>query len=129
MTRWTVALLLGAVALASSPNLAGQAQPDLVPIVAVTGCLAEQGTQWMLMRATDPVPSVANGPAAGQPLTGPTTGTRQYRLIGISEFNLPSHAGHTVLVKGLLVKASAETRVNVTSVTMVSATCAVPPKP
>ncbi len=129
MTRATVALLLGAVALAPSPNHARQAQPDLVPIVAVTGCLAERGTQWMLTRATDPVPSVANGPVAGQPLTGPTVGTRQYRLIGISEFNLPSHAGHTVLVKGLLVKASDATRVNVTSVTMVSVTCAAPPKP
>lgn len=115
-----------AVIVATGPRLHAQAAP--VPIVAVTGCVAEQGAQWWLTSATDPVPSVANGPAAGQKVTGPTSGTQRYRLIGISEFDLPAHKGHTVLVKGLLVKAPVETRVNVTSVTMVSPTCAAPPK-
>ena len=111
----------------TSPRV--HAQAARVPIVAVTGCVAEQGAQWWLTSATDPVPSVANGPAAGQKVTGPTSGTQRYRLIGISEFDLPAHKGHTMLVKGLLVKAPAETRVNVTSVTMIFPTCAAPPKP
>jgi hypothetical protein len=115
-----------AVIVGTGPRLHAQAAP--VPIVAVTGCVAEQGAQWWLTSATDPVPSVANGPAAGQKVTGPMSGTQRYRLIGISEFDLPAHKGHTVLVKGLLVKAPVETRVNVTSVTMVSPTCAAPPK-
>jgi hypothetical protein len=124
-------LIAAGVALAAlvgtGPPLHGQAAP--VPIVAVTGCVAEQGAQWWLTSATDPVPSIANGPAAGQTVTGPLSGTRRYRLIGISEFDLPGHRGHTVLVKGLLVKASTESRVNVTSVTMRSRSCAAPPKP
>lgn len=116
-----------AALVATGPILRGQS--TTVPIVAVTGCVAEQGPEWLLTSATDPVPSVANGPAAGQKITGPTSGTQRYRLIGISEFDLPSHKGHTVLVKGLLVKAPAETRVNVTSVTMISPICAAPAKP
>ena len=132
MTRRSPALLALAAAvvavLAAGPGRAVHAQGDTVPIVAVTGCLAEQGTNWILTNATDPVPSIANAPPAGQPITGPTSGKQRFRLIGVSEFDLPAHKGHTVLVKGLLVKAATETRVNVTSVTMVSATCAAPPK-
>lgn len=127
MSRPVLAAVALATLVAPGPRLNAQAAP--VPIVAVTGCVAEQGAQWWLTSATDPVPSVANGPAAGQKVTGPTSGTQRYRLIGISEFDLPSHKSHTVLVKGLLVKAPAETRVNVTSVTMISAICAAPAKP
>jgi len=127
MSRHVFAAAVALAALVvTGPRLNAQAAP--VPIVAVTGCVAEQGAHWWLTSATDPVPSVANGPAAGQKVTGPTSGTQRYRLIGISEFDLPSRKGHTVLVKGLLVKAPAETRVNVTSVTMISAMCAVPAK-
>ena len=129
MTRHVPALLSAIAALAAAPGDTLRAQAALVPIVAVTGCLAEQGTNWVLTNATAPVPSVANAPPAGRPITGPTSGTQQIRLIGISEFDLPSHKGHTVLVKGLLVKAASETRLNVTSVTMVSATCPAPTKP
>jgi hypothetical protein len=124
--RRAVGVALVALAI-TGPRLHGQA--PVVPIVAVTGCVTEQGAQWQLTAATDPVPSVANGPAAGQKITGPTSGTQRYHLIGVSEFDLPAHKGHTVLVKGLLVKASTETRVNVTSVTMISPACAAPPKP
>ena len=127
MSRCLLATGVAWTALAAS-SASLHAQAATVPIVAVTGCVAEQGAHWWLTSATDPVPSVANGPAAGQKVTGPTSGTQRYRLIGISEFDLPSRRGHTVLVKGLLVKAPAETRVNVTSVTMISALCAVPAK-
>jgi hypothetical protein len=101
------------------------AQPkEKVPIVAVAGCLAEQGSDWMLTSATEPEPSIANAPPAGQPYKGPTTGKNTFRLIGVSEFDLPTHKGHTVLVKGLLIKAEPVSRLNITSVTMLSDTCA-----
>lgn len=126
MTRLSLAAV--AVALAAASNGAARAQAPApvqkVPVVAVTGCLVEQGTNWMLTGATEPVPSIANGPPAGEAIKGPTAGTASYRLIGVSEFNLPAHEGHTVLVKGLLVKALPVSRVNVTSVTMVSSACA-----
>jgi hypothetical protein len=54
------------------------------------------------------------------------TGTQRFQLIGISEFDLPGHKGHNVLVKGLYVKAAPNSRLNVTSVTMLGTTC--PPK-
>lgn len=101
-----------------------QAPASKVPIVAVTGCVAESGANWMLTGATDPTPSIANAPPAGEAIKGPTSGKNQYRLIGVGEFDLPSHKGHTVLVKGLLIKASPVSRVNVTSVTTVSNSCA-----
>jgi hypothetical protein len=114
-----LAALLAGAALAQA-----QAPVEKVPVVAVIGCVAEQGTNWMLTSATDPVPSIANGPPAGEAIKGPTAGKNEYRLIGVSEFNLPSHKGHTVLVKGLFIKATPVSRVNVTSVTPVSNACA-----
>jgi len=114
-----------ALATGAGPAAAQPAAPAAkVPVVAVTGCLTEQGTNWMLASATEPVPSIANGPPAGEAITGPTSGKASYRLIGVSEFDLPAHKGHTVLIKGLFIKAAPVSRVNVTSVTMVSTACA-----
>jgi hypothetical protein len=113
-----------AVCVVVSAAQPGARQPkEKVPIVAVAGCVAEQGSDWILTNATDPEPSIANAPPAGQPYKGPTSGKNSFRLIGVSEFDLPSHTGHTVLVKGLFIKAEPVSRLNVTSVTMLSATC------
>lgn len=121
MAFGTVAMTTGAVPAAQAPGAK-------VPIMAVAGCLAEQGGEWMLTSATDPEPSIANGPPAGQPYKGPVSGKQTFKLIGVSEFDLPSHKGHTVLVKGLYIKAEPVSRLNVTSVTMVAPTCAAPSK-
>ncbi len=97
---------------------------DKVPVVAVAGCVAEQAAgTWQLTNATEPVPSIANAPTASQPYKGPMNGKATFQLIGVSEFDLPSHKGHTVLVKGLFIKAAPIGRVNVTSVTMLATTC------
>lgn len=101
-----------------------QAAPDKVPIVAVAGCLEQQGDKWMVTSATDPEPSIANGPPAGQPYQGPTSGKNTFQLIGVSEYDLPAHKGHTVLVKALFIKAAPISRLNITSLTMVAPTCA-----
>ena len=123
--RWraAVGLLIGAAAMPMVAAAQAPA-PDKVPIVAVAGCVTEQpaGT-WLLTTATDPVPSIANAPPSGQPYTGPMTGKGRFQLIGISEFDLPTHKGHTVLVKALHVKAAPMSRLNVTSVTMLATTC------
>ncbi len=59
------------------------------------------------MNATDPVPSSANAPAAKDiPASAPPPGKNSFRLIGVSEFNLPAHRDHTVIIKGLLIKAT-----------------------
>ena len=105
-----------------------QAAPvNKVEIVSVVGCLREPtANTWVLTAATDPVPSSANAPPAKDIPTAPPAGKNEFRLIGVSEFNLSPHKGHTVLVKGLHIKADRATpvsRLNITSVTMVSATC------
>jgi hypothetical protein len=99
--------------------------PAKVEIVSVTGCLKELSpNNWTLTGATDPVPSTANAPAPKEIPAAPPAGKNAFRLIGISEFNLPAHRDHTVVIKGLFIKASPMSRVNVTSVSMVSPTCA-----
>ena len=113
-------------AFACAVAIAGQAETARkVDIVSVTGCLKEStANTWTLEAATDPVISIANAPPAKEIPATPPVGKNTYRLIGISEFNLPAHKGHTVIVKGLFIKAEPTSRVNVTSVTMVAPTCA-----
>ena len=124
MNRFGLAVLATLVTVSSAAIAAQPPAPDKVPIVAVAGCIAEQpaGT-WLLTTATEPVPSIANAPPSGQPYTGPKAGKGRFQLIGISEFDLPAHKGHNVLIKGLYVKAAPVSRLNVTSVTMLATTC------
>ncbi|MFN8059184.1 MAG: hypothetical protein U0Q12_08455 [Vicinamibacterales bacterium] len=119
-----IRLLAASLAAASSWVVLSAQAPGRVDVVAVTGCLVEQPADtWMLTSATDPVASIANGPPAGEPIKGPTSGKNQFKLIGTSEFDLPSLKGRIVLVKALLVKATPVSRLNVTSVTKVADTC------
>ena len=98
--------------------------PNKVEIVSVTGCLTEATPNaWTLTRATDPVPSSANAPAPKEIPSPPPAGTNAFRLIGVSEFNLPAHRDHTVVIKGLFIKATPMSRVNMTSVVTVSSSC------
>jgi hypothetical protein len=96
-----------------------------VEIVSVTGCLREAvPNEWTLTGATDPAPSNANAPAAKDIPAAPPSGKNVFKLIGVSEFNLPAHRDHTVVIKGLFITATPMSRVNMTSVTMVSPSCA-----
>jgi hypothetical protein len=124
MNPW---FLLLALAL---PQGSGKAQaPAKVEIVSVTGCLKETTPNtWTLTNATEPVPSSANAPTAKEIPATPPVGAGAFRLIGVSEFNLPAHRDHTVVIKGLFIKATPMSRVNMTSVTSVSPSCAPAPK-
>jgi hypothetical protein len=119
------AAIAGVVALAG--GVVAQSKPpanEKVDVVAVAGCLKETSPDtWTLANAGDPVVSTANAPSQKEIATIATGGKNEYRLIGVSIFNLPAHRGHTVLIKGLHVKATPMSRLNVTSVTMVSADC------
>ncbi len=116
-------MMLGAF-LAALLLQSSTAPTKKVDIVSVTGCLREPtANTWTLTAATDPVPSSANAPAAKDIPATPPAGHNQFRLIGVSEFNLPAHKGHTVIIKGLHIKATPVSRLNVTSVTMVAASC------
>jgi hypothetical protein len=98
--------------------------PKKVEIVSVTGCLKEASPDnWTVVQATDPLPSSANAPPAKEIPATPPSGRNEFKLIGVSVFNLPAHRDQTVIVKGLLVKASPVSRLNMTSVTTVSPSC------
>jgi hypothetical protein len=119
------AAIAGVVALAGA--VVAQSKPpagEKVDVVAVAGCLKEAPPDtWTLVNAGEPVVSTANAPSKKEIESITTSGKNEYRLIGVSIFNLSAHRGHTVLIKGLHVKATPMSRVNVTSVTMVSAEC------
>jgi len=117
---------MSAVAWLAAGVLVAQSPPpsQKMDIVSVTGCLRETAPNtWMLVNATDPVPSSANAPQAKDIPATPPVGKSEFRLIGVSEFNLPSYKDHTVIVKGLHIKATPISRLNVTSVTNVAASC------
>ena len=104
---------------------AAQDAPKKVEIVSVTGCLREQGVDnWMLVAATDPVPSSANAPLKSELPTSAVTGQNQFKLIGIGEFNLPTYRNQTVVIKGLYIKTNPVDRLNITSITTAVNSCA-----
>lgn len=112
-----LALVLVAVSLL-------QAAPNKVEIVSVAGCLREPSADtWLLVNATDPVLSNANAPEKKDIPAAAPVGRNQFRLIGVSEFNLPAYKDHAVVVKGLHIKAQPVARLNITSVTTISASC------
>jgi hypothetical protein len=114
------------IAACAAVGLAQEASSK-VDIVRVTGCLRhESAEQWVLSAATDPL-VVPRGTQPVQPPQQPppsTAGTNQYRLIGVEEFDLPSRKDHLVSVKGLLIKATPMSRLNITSVTTLADACA-----
>jgi hypothetical protein len=115
------------VALCASAGgaLAAQAPPAKADVVMVTGCLREQPAgSWRLVNATDPKPSNAVAPPASEVPAAPVTGTKQFQLIGVSIFDLPSYKDQTVVLKGLLIPASPVSRLNITSIVRVAPACA-----
>lgn len=123
-----------AIAFTLSAGLAAQsATAKKADVVSVSGCLtAGPNDTWLLTSATDPTvvqkkPPPAAADAPGAP-GAPTTGKNKYRLIGLIEFDVAAHKGHTVAVKGLLIPASDVRRINLTSLQDVAPTCP-PAKP
>ena len=95
-----------------------------VEIVSVTGCLREQGAgNWVLVAATEPVPSVANQAPAAELPKEPPAGKNSYRLLGVGEFSFPQHRDRTMVIRGLFIKAAPMSRINVTSAAEAVATC------
>jgi hypothetical protein len=128
-----IAVLTGSLTLALGLSLSAipqtSAKVEKLETVAVEGCLKETAANtWTLVNASDPVVSTANAPSPKEVAALPAGGKNEFHLIGVSIFNLPAHRNHAVVVKGLLIKAAPISRLNVTSVTMASATCPTPPK-
>jgi hypothetical protein len=112
------------VILAMSLVAAAQPATNKVEIVSVTGCLREQGAgNWVLVAATDPVPSIANQAPAAELPKEPPAGKNSYRLLGVGEFSFPQHRDRTMVIRGLFIKAAPISRINVTSAAEAVATC------
>jgi hypothetical protein len=111
--------------LKSAPTESAQAPAtNKVEIVSVTGCLREQGAgNWVLVAATDPVPSIANQAPAAELPKAPPAGKNTFRLIGVGEFNLGQHRDHTMVIRGLFIKATPVSRINMTSSVEAAASC------
>ncbi len=121
MTLGTLAL----VVLATLPMAAQEAASKKIEIVSITGCLREQGAgNWMLVAATDPVASAANAAQGKEIPSVAPDGKNTFKLIGVSEFSLPGKKDHTVVIRGLFIKAAPVSRVNVTSVVEALPSCA-----
>jgi len=87
-------------------------------IAATIGCLRKTGGAWQLTRATEPQPTgldVAKEAAPVDAASAPPSGSNTFQLL--NPFPDPSpHLGHTVEVKGLLIRNPAGDRINVVSV-------------
>ena len=120
----TFAFLLGfGLVLQAAPAQQPSTAPK-VEIVSVTGCLKLEGTNnWTLINATDPVPSKAGTPTPDQMPKDPVVGKNQFKLIGVLEFPLQEKKDKMVVAKGLLIKATPVSRLNITSVTTAFNTC------
>ena len=98
--------------------------------VEVVGCLTA-GPQhtWLLTRASDPVavvPASAARQGSGQaaPVSTDTpAGTQTMQLLDAMAYAPDTHKGHTMYVRGLLIKLPAEQRLTISTFEMVSPTC------
>src|SRR5262245_43235659 len=113
----TLVFMLAMAAVQAAPS-------SKVDLVSVAGCLKESApNDWRVVNATDPAPSNANAPAPKDIPATPPVGKNEFKLIGVNEFNLPQHKDHVVIVKGLHIKATPLSRLNITSVTTIAPSC------
>ena len=123
MNSHALGLALAAI-VAAAPATAAQKPVEKIEPVAVVGCLKETSPGvWSLVNASEPVASNPNAPSPKELASLPKGGSHEFRLIGTGIFNLPAHRDHSVVVKGLPIKATPVGRLNVTSVTMVAEGC------
>src|SRR5687767_9108902 len=88
-------------------------------LVRVVGCLARNGTEWVLTSATAPVR--AEGAKAGDDATRPL-GERTLALKFVLT-RLDANLGKRMAVSGMLMGAGGKDGINVTTVTKVAETC------
>jgi hypothetical protein len=100
---------------------------NAIPIVETVGCLAEGPNRtWTLTNAAEPARAGRAGfsrPEEVKAAEGRGLGSQQLRLIGMAEMNPGPHRGHKVLIKGLLIKDTDGSRINVTSLKTVGDLC------
>lgn len=92
--------------------------------VEVVGCLtAGPHHTWMLTRASEPVAAVPSASVLQQASTDKPRGTQTLHLVDAMAYAPDAHKGHTMQVRGLLIKLPGEQRMTISSFEMVSPTC------
>ena len=95
-------------------------------IVEVVGCLEQSSSKtWQLTKTGDPSVSETQSTSALelQAAAAKPLGNQQDTLIGVDVFNPAARKGQKVAVKGILIKAANESRINVTSLQSADAAC------
>ena len=89
--------------------------------VDVVGCLtAGPQNSWMLTRASAPV---AAEPATSMSAATTALGTETFHLLDAMAYAPAEHKGHTMHVRGLLIKLPGEQRMTISEFEMVSLSC------
>jgi cytochrome c5 len=93
--------------------------------VEAVGCLTTgPNNTWMLTRASDPVAAIPAAPARStSAATGTPLGTQTFHLMDAMAYAPNDHKGHTMYVRGLLIKLPGEQRITISAFEMVSPTC------
>ena len=98
-------------------------------IIELVGCMAQDGDNWTLTKATAPkrlrnsdkaTPEELKA-AEGRALGASTFRLQNFNMLGA--FNPDSHKGHKMLAKGTLIRQSGSERVSVTELEMVGSSC------
>jgi hypothetical protein len=93
--------------------------------VEAVGCLtAGPDNTWMLTRASDPAAVIPGAPVKSTPAaTAPPPGTQTFHLMDAMAYAPTDHKGHTMYVRGLLIKLPGEQRITISAFEMVSPAC------
>ena len=90
----------------------------VVAIVEVDGCLEESPAKtWVLNNASDPAISTtqATTSEALEAAKSKPPSIRRYELLGVRDFNPSIYKGQKVAIKGAMIQAGKQARINVTS--------------
>jgi hypothetical protein len=106
----------------------GSAAPDkdAPHIVRAVGCMKQDGAKkWLLGRAGEPVvsDSQATSTAELKAASASPLGDKTLELLGVDVFSPHDHDGRKVAVKGVLIPEAGISRLNVTSLQTLAATC------
>jgi mono/diheme cytochrome c family protein len=93
--------------------------------VETVGCLTTgPHDTWLLTRASDPVAVMPAAPAQSSSVPAALPpGTQTFHLLDAIAYAPTAHKGHTIYVRGLLIKLPGESRITISAFEMVSPTC------
>jgi hypothetical protein len=109
-----------------APQKQERVEKSILEIGEVVGCLepSPQGN-WLLINASDPTISEVQVASSATLKTAKARqlGSRRYQLLGIGVFDPSTRKGKKVAAKGILIEDAKGSRINVTSLQMVGASC------